>query len=71
MDDRREKRPPCVGCKHLDELPGFPGTGYCKQGRGRITMLSERCGAYRFDADALQRSMDAAEALQEGKQAGK
>lgn len=33
MDDRREKRPPCVGCKHLDELPGFPGTGYCKQGR--------------------------------------
>lgn len=58
MDDRREKRLPCVGCKHLDELPGFPGTGYCKQGRGRITLLSERCSAYRYDAEALQRSMD-------------
>lgn len=49
----------CVGCIWLDELPGFPGTGYCRQGRGRITLMSNGCGGYRFDADALQRTKDA------------
>lgn len=58
MDDRKTTRRTCVGCIWLDELPGFPGTGYCKQGRGRITLLSKGCGGYRFDADALQRTQD-------------
>lgn len=58
MDDREAKRRTCVGCKWLDELPGFAGTGYCIQGRGRITLLSRGCGRYRFDADAMQKAKD-------------